>query len=164
MGTEGTLRKISGKNDQERHVFLFSDCFMYCKKKSNTEYTCRGIIYLHKLELEDISDTFSFKIVRHDKSLTCIIITCCLGLTDAYIFYGKSKQEKETWMHEIRTQQAKIGVTFNRSRTSLLVVVTSASTCHSLLEEKRFDSCLSQQNDLQDICNHREHMRRRCMR
>jgi hypothetical protein len=81
---------------------------MYCKKKTSTELVCRGVIYLHKLQLEDVPESFSFKITRHDKNLV-------------YVFYGKTKQEKETWMHEIKVQQAKIGVSFNKDRKATMV-------------------------------------------
>lgn len=30
---EGDVGKISGANDQERHLFLFNDCLIYTKRK-----------------------------------------------------------------------------------------------------------------------------------
>lgn len=81
---------------------------MYCKKKSATEYICRGVIYLHKLELEDVADSNSFKVTRHDKGLS-------------YVFYGKTQKEKDTWLYEIRTQQSKIQLSFNKPRNTTMV-------------------------------------------
>mmetsp|Transcript_18534 Transcript_18534/g.25989 ORF Transcript_18534/g.25989 Transcript_18534/m.25989 type:complete len:527 (+) Transcript_18534:147-1727(+) len=92
---EGTLMKISGNHDQERHFLLFNDCLMYCKKKGGGKYIFRGLIYLNKLQVEDIKDTTSFKVFRTDKNLT-------------YILYGQEKKEKDTWLHEIKVQQEKL--------------------------------------------------------
>lgn len=90
---EGTLQKISGNHDQERHIFLFNDCFMYCKKKSHGEYICKGIIYLHQISVEEL-DEVSWKLKRSDKNLV-------------YTFYGKSGKEKIMWLNAIREQQDK---------------------------------------------------------
>eukprot|EP01119_Soliformovum_irregulare_P021524 TRINITY_DN7187_c0_g1_i1.p1 TRINITY_DN7187_c0_g1~~TRINITY_DN7187_c0_g1_i1.p1 ORF type:complete len:719 (+),score=148.22 TRINITY_DN7187_c0_g1_i1:2439-4595(+) len=85
---EGTLMKISGNHDQERHFILFNDCLMYSKKKSPGKFICRGIIFLNKLNIENMSDEVSFRLNRTDKNLT-------------YVLYGKNPKEKEIWMMEI---------------------------------------------------------------
>lgn len=94
---EGTLQKISGSHDQERHIFLFNDCFMYCKKKGNDQYICKGIIYLHQIEVEE-EDEVSWKLKRNDKNLM-------------YKFYGKTAKEKQLWLAAIREQQEKYNST-----------------------------------------------------
>jgi hypothetical protein len=99
---EGTLGMISGKHDQERHFFLFNDCLIYCKKRGQGKYQCKGVIFLNKLTIEDL-DAYTFKIHRADKDLT-------------YTLYGKTQQEKEQWVHEINTTQQKLNPS---SRTNL---------------------------------------------
>lgn len=95
---EGSLMKISGNHDQERHFFLFNDCLMYCKKKSD-KFQCKGIIFLNHLQIEDLGDSVSFKVHRTDKNLT-------------YILYGKSQKEKTTWLTQITTQKQKLNPSF----------------------------------------------------
>lgn len=123
---EGTLMKISGKHDQERHFFLFNDLLMYTKKKSNSKFLCRGIIYLNKLQVENVNDPLSFKVFRSDKNLT-------------YILYGKSTQEKEVWLNQIGKQQNKLNPESNKKvevkpgeKREILRVYVSKETFKSL--------------------------------
>lgn len=70
---------------------------MYCKKKSHGEYTCKGIIYLNQISIEEV-DEVSWKLKRSDKNLT-------------YIFYGKTAKEKQIWLAAIKEQQEKYNST-----------------------------------------------------
>jgi len=112
---EGILMKISGKHDQERYFFLFSDCLIYCKRKGVAKFACRGIIYLNKIRISDIDQT-SFKLFRTDKNLT-------------YILYGQP-QEKKTWLYELRQQQQRLNIA-----TSLKI---SSSDLTNQSEKKEF--------------------------
>jgi len=107
---EGSLKKISGKHDQERQFFLFNDCLMYCKiKGGGGRFTCKGIIYLNKLTVIDIpGDALSFKIKRSDKNLE-------------YTLHGQSSQEKSTWLHELKIQQQKLNLLSVRGTQTLPV-------------------------------------------
>jgi len=86
---EGTVGKISGANDQERHLFLFNDYLLYCKKKGN-KYLYRGMISQHRMRLETVPST--------DEKFSWIIHRSDLG--KSYTFYVDTESEKKNWIKQ----------------------------------------------------------------
>jgi len=70
---------------------------MYCKKKSGDQYTCKGVIYLHQITVEEV-DEVSWKLKRSDKNLV-------------YTFYGKTAKDKQIWTNAIKDLQEKYNST-----------------------------------------------------
>jgi hypothetical protein len=94
---EGWVRKISSGNDQERHLALFNDMLVYCKRKGADKLLFRDFIWLKELQVTPVDDTdaiqHALQLHRLDKKLT-------------YIIYCDTRLEKTEWHRDfVATQE-----------------------------------------------------------
>ena len=87
--------KVSGKNTQERHVFLFNDMIIYAKPAvlSKNKYMFKGVIPLHEAKFETYKDATlenAIKITRNDNGKTY------------FLFDDTDEEDVGEWLSDIQ--------------------------------------------------------------
>eukprot|EP00041_Stephanoeca_diplocostata_P026148 m.698034 g.698034 ORF g.698034 m.698034 type:complete len:674 (+) comp22898_c1_seq1:136-2157(+) len=97
---DGALLKISGKNFQQRHFYLFDHLLIYCKRTTG-KVQLRGRLPTDSLQVQDLPDgeingkpfQHGFQIVNQKKN-------------KSYVVCAQSKEEKAAWLVKIAEERS----------------------------------------------------------